>query len=291
MTPLRANLGLHLVALIWGASGVLGALISASPSIVTSGRSFFAALAIILFFRKRLFTELKQISRPNILSLLLTGVLLGIHWICFFKSIQAGGVAMGLVTYATAPTIIALLEVIFLKAEQSYSILLAALLSVAGVWMLHPVTNISALLDEGFVFGMGSALSVGVNWILVKRLLNKEVGFVPLSVLQIGGACLATLPMALMSDLAEVSKADLIYIFILGLVCSAIGQTICIKCLKYVRASKASIITSMEAPYGVILAVLFAGQTLTLKVITGVILVTLATVIVSIKPKAKSHAT
>jgi len=283
MTNRQSIVGMHLVALAWGTSAVLGAMISAPSAIITVGRCLFAMAALFLAFRFKPFLEFIALPRKLAFWIVINGIFIGLHWICFFGSVKFGSVALALVTYSTASILIAIGEVIFLRMPFRLSILLAAILSALGVWLIHPVQNSAQLLDLGLLYGMGSAFTITVVALAVKHLLSSGVGAVTISFNQLIFATIVSLPFAIYNGIAPVSWHDIYLIALLGVICTACGQTLFNFCAKSVRISSAAVIASMEVPYGVLMAAVILKQAVTLEVILGIIMVTTSAIMVSLK--------
>ena len=102
MTPRNALLAIHLGALMFGLSGVLGKLAESSALVITFGRALFAVLALLL---------VAQLLRPSgalpswrqRAGLALGGLLLGAHWLTFFIAVKIAGVGIATLGFASFP--------------------------------------------------------------------------------------------------------------------------------------------------------------------------------------------
>ena len=88
MTPLKATLLMHLVALLWGASGVLGSIITVPSTIVTAGRSICSVITLLLVFRVTAFRELTKLSFNAAFKVVLKG-----EFEVVFEVVHSAGVA------------------------------------------------------------------------------------------------------------------------------------------------------------------------------------------------------
>lgn len=278
---------MHLVALLWGVTGVLGAAASVDSSVLTAGRAAFALITIVIWFKPAAIKSAVSLQPKILATLLLIGVLLGIHWIFFFLSINKGGVAIGLVTYATTPTLIAIGEVLIGAAPLRLRTFFAAILSFVGVFTIHPIDNFTSLTKDGLGYGLLATLAIGIAALLSKRLLTNGVSPLELTLGQLTGALVVSLPIAFPHLSTSINAKDWLIVAGLGIICSAFGQTLFNKALMAVSVSTGSIIASMEAPYGVLLAKLLISQPLTLSVIVGVLLVTVSAILVSLPPRSE----
>src|SRR5699024_12581651 len=82
----RAVLLLHLTVLIWGFTGVLGGLISLEALPLVWYRVVIASISLWLF----LIFKRQQFALPlaEMTPILLVGILVGLHWPCFFYSLS-----------------------------------------------------------------------------------------------------------------------------------------------------------------------------------------------------------
>ena len=266
MTRIRALTYLHIAALLWGFSGVIGALTTVDSSVIACGRSILALIAVIAWFGIPKVKASIDLPPRVLFLLMLAGGLLGIHWIFFYLSITRGSVAIALATYAASIALIACAEVLLKWAPFRPIVIFSALLSFSGICIIHPITSLEALTERGFLYGAISSIVVACAGLLGKWILTThKISALSLTVGQLSGAIIATLPLALFHFSTDISGRDILIIAALGIFCSAIGQTLFNGGLKFVPIGTAAIIADMEAPYGVLLAAVLIGQPLTLR--------------------------
>ncbi|MFC2158171.1 EamA family transporter, partial [Acidobacteriota bacterium] len=102
MSRRNSLIELHVAVVLFGLAGLFGKWLALSPFIIVLGRVFFASLVLglILAAKKQSF---KITPRKNYWVFLSLGVLLAVHWVCFFQSIQVSTVAVGLLSYSSFP--------------------------------------------------------------------------------------------------------------------------------------------------------------------------------------------
>lgn len=107
-----ALLKVHGTALLFGASGIFGALIQSSADTLVLGRVLIAFSIISLYFliKKQ---PLAKLSNSAMSWQLLSGALLAAHWITFFIAVKIGGVALATLGFASFPAFVALFEILF----------------------------------------------------------------------------------------------------------------------------------------------------------------------------------
>lgn len=281
MTYSRAIAAMHLSALLWGLTGVLGAMTSLDSSILTVGRSIFALVAVTSWFGFGAVKAALHLRRGLQFRVVLGGFLLGLHWIFFFLSVAKGGVAIALVTYAAGAGFIAGAEVLLGWTKPKLASLIAPGLSFAGIYVMVPFTDLQSVLNnQGLVYGMISSFLLCVLAINGKSLMSRN-GVAPLAITtgQLLGAIIIGSPVALAYLPQAFTLKDLAILILLGAFCSAVGQTLYNRALQTVPAGTGAVIANMEAPYGVVLAALLVAQPITGEVAVGVVLVTLSSLV------------
>ena len=153
----------HLVAVLFGATGVLGELITADPVFITWGRAGFAVLSLALFGRL-LLTEPRSsvLGHGRWIALLLSGAILAVHWVTFFISVKVGGIAIATLGFASFPAFITLIEWGLLREAVTRAEWLRLWLVSLGLLLITPSFELSNLGTEGLLWGLLSGASFGV---------------------------------------------------------------------------------------------------------------------------------
>ncbi len=239
-------------------SGLFGKFISHSPVLIVQGRTIFAfgaLLLTLLILRKKIILRNYQ----EWLRLFLCGVILGLHWIAFFKSIQVSTVAIGLLTFASYPLFTTFLEPVFFQEKFSQKNILAVFTIICGLALMStsPSDN-----SEGVFLG---SIMQGVLWGLcggfgfaVLTLLNREQvrqnSPLLLTCWQNGFAAMVLLPWSLTVSW-DLTTAEWSLLFVLGVVCTVGGHSLLINGLRNVRAQIASMLIAGLEP---VIAIVFA---------------------------------
>jgi len=127
---------------------------------------------------------------------------------------------------------------------------------------------------SGFTFAVLSLC----NRMHAKKLPPLLVSFYQLSV-----AALITLPLVIISG-AQPSKTDIFLMMILGIVFTAIAQTLFIGSLRHIRAHLAGVTVALEPLYGIILAVIVLHEIPAWKTVVGGLVILSAVTGASIGP-------
>ena len=98
-SKLNDYLHLHFIVFIWGFTAILGKLITVNAVPLVWYRMLLASILIIFYFllRKKSFL----VDRKSGLKFVVSGILIALHWITFFKAIKISNVSVALVTMST----------------------------------------------------------------------------------------------------------------------------------------------------------------------------------------------
>ena len=97
----------NVAGLICGSTALFGKL-DVSPIWIVAGRGFFAAATVLLFAMAG--RAIFRLPLRDVLKIAGTAILLTLHWVTFFMSVQASGVAVATLTFATFPLMTLVLE-------------------------------------------------------------------------------------------------------------------------------------------------------------------------------------
>jgi len=293
MNPRTALGALHIGALMFGLTGVFGKLAAASPAIIVFGRAAFAVLALAVFARFASNTPWQKLRPRDGWRLLLSGLLLTGHWVSFFIAVKIAGVAIATLGFASFPAFTVLLEgLVFRERIRANEILLVVLVSI-GLVLVTPDFDLASGATAGLLWAVAS----GLLFSLLSLTNRAGAGFVPpvqaaLCQNLVVGACL--LPMAA-PQLSAVRPLDWLWIGLLGVVCTALAHSLFVASLRVIKARTAAVVFAMEPVYGISVAWLLFGETPTLRMLLGGVLIIAAIVVSSQlsgakKPLAGSEA-
>lgn len=259
-------LQIHIAVFLFGFAGLFGKFIHTDPAIITFGRTLFAGIAILigLILSK---TNLSIQSRKDLLTLLLSGIVLAVHWFCFFQAIQVSSVAVGLLSFSTFPLFVTFLEPYFFNEELKRSDVTVAVIVVIGLVLVIPSFDFSNHVTQGVIWGIFSGLTFACL-----SLLNRlhVVRYQPLAVAfyQHAFATGINLPAVVLSN-GLLSSQDILLLLILGIICTALAQWLFIGSLKHIKAQLASVIAGLEPVYGIVFALLLLNEVPTTRTIIG----------------------
>mgnify|MGYP001807152935 FL=1 len=257
-------------------TGLFGKFLTIAPLLIVQGRSIFAfgtLLIALVVMRKKLFFQ----DYREWIWLMVSGSILGIHWIAFFEAIQVSTVAIGLLSFASYPLFTTLLEPLFFKEVLRRKNVVAALIVICGLAIMassseEPNAIISGSVIQGLLWGLLAGFGFSVLTLLNRGYVRNHSPLL-LTCWQNGFAALVLLPWSL-SESWMISGKEWSLLFILGVICTVGGHTLLINGLRHVKAQIASLLIAGLEPVGAIVFALFLlGEIPSLQTLLGGLLI------------------
>ncbi len=272
-------LQLNFAVLLISTSGVLGRYITLDPVVTIFFRCIIAVLVFYLYCRWQKI-DLKVENKRDLLKMILGGILMGAHWVTYFYSLQYSSVAIALLSLFTYPVITAFLEPILFKTKFNKEHIALGLLVLAGIYFLSPEFDLENDYFIAVIFGIASAVFYSLRNLLMKREVNRYNGSA-LMFYQILVVSILLLPSVFYSEFGEV-VAQWKPLLVLAVLTTCIGHTLFLNSFRNFSITTASIMSSIQPVYGIILGIIFLSEIPTLKIVIGGTLIISAVVIESL---------
>jgi drug/metabolite transporter (DMT)-like permease len=272
--------GLLLATLFISTSGVLGKYIAMPSEVIIW---FRASLAMVFLYAYCSYKNLKIKSPKHYKPFFISGVLMAVHWVTYFYALKLANVALGVLSLYTFPIMIALLEPLFLKVKFNPIYILLGLTVLTGLYILTPEFNIESSQVKGIMFGVFSAFCYAIRVLILKQHVANYHGTM-LMFYQTLIITVVMLPIFFFMDVSGL-KSQFPYLLLLAFLTTAIGHSLMLHSLKFFSASTASIISSLQPIFGIILAFLFLQEMPTTNTFFGGGLILLTVVVESIRSK------
>jgi len=274
LTRTQSLFAVHLVAVLFGATGVLGELITADPAFITWGRAAFAVLALGLFGRLLLTQpRLSVLGHGRWVALLGSGAILALHWVTFFISVKVGGIAIATLGFASFPAFITLIEWGLLREKVTRAEWVRLWLVSLGLLLITPSFELSNLGTEGLLWGLLSGASFGVLAVLNRRYLS-EVNAFAVAGLQNAVVFLVMSPWVL-GSLGHISLTNWLWVAVLGVLCTGLAHLLFVSSLRHLPARSAGLVVALEPIYAIAFAWWFFSQEPSLRTLLGATLIIL----------------
>ncbi len=263
-------LEINLAMLFISTSGVLGRYIQLPPELTIALRGVLAALFLGAFILWRKTSW--HIASKDRMAILIGGIFLGAHWVLYFYALQLSNVAIGMLSIFTYPVITSLLEPVFLKTKLQVIHILLAILVLFGLYLLAPEFSLESDYTIAIILGVISALCYALRNLIMKTKVQKYEGTV-LMWYQIVIVSALLIPVLFMNVDWFSVKEQLPYLALLGLLTTTIGHTLFLSSFKHFSVTTASLMSSAQPIYGIILGILFLEEIPSLRTVIGGVLI------------------
>lgn len=261
---------LHIAVMLFGLSGVIGQFVEVPSVMVALGRVVCSSVLLFLItvIKKDI---LKLNSKKDYGLIVLTGIVMAVHWTTFFQSIQVSSVAIGTITFSTFPLFLTFLEpLIFHEKLRRQSIFTAVILFI-GVVITIPEFSMENNTTVGIVWGMICSFTYAVMTLANRYFSSRYSGRI-ICLYEQGTAAITLLP-ALFIVKTQWRAPDIIGVAFIGFICTAFAYSLYVSAQKNVKAQTAGIISGMETVYGIIYALLFLGEIPSVRELVGGIVI------------------
>ncbi len=251
----KSYLHLHLIVFIWGFTAILGELISLDALPLVWFRMLMAVsfIAIFIFYKKINLT----IPRKTLISFLLLGFVIALHWLTFFKAIKVSNVSVTLACLSTGAFFTSFLEPILYKRKVVWYEVFFGLIVVGGLYIIF---NFEGDYYLGIILALTSAflsaLFSVINGKYAKMYDSTVISFYEL----FGGVLCFSIYLLFTGSFSReffiLQPSDWIYLLILSSICTAYAFIASVKVMKYISPYTVMLTINLEPIYGIILALL-----------------------------------
>ena len=250
----KAYLQLHIAIFLYGFTAILGKLITLSELSLVWWRMLLTTISF-LFFPKmiQLFKAIPVKVRWQLFGI---GIIIALHWVCFFGAIKYSNVSICLVCMATGAFFTAIIEpIVFKQSIKKYEIFLG-LMIIPGMYLVVQSTSWDMM--TGIVLAIISAILAVFFSIFNKRMVDHTDTNV-ITFVELGSGWLfltLLLPFYLYYFETSIQPTwlDLGYLLVLALLCTTLAFVLNLNALKHISAFNANLAINLEPVYGILLA-------------------------------------
>ena len=284
MTDTKNGLSILYVAVfLLALNGLFSKVIPLDAVSVTQLRSVLAAITLFLFalLRKR---EFRLSSARQYLGVYSIGIIMGLHWITFFHSMQVSTVAIGMLSLFTYPIITVLLEPFFNKIRVKTSDIVAGVVVLIGVLMMvkDDLHQFDSSVMQGVFWGVISAFLFSIRNLLQKY-HHPAVSSDGLILHQVIAIALMLLVFVDYSEVASLESGDWLMLVLLGAVSTATAHSLLSYSLKHLPAKSVAMISCLQPLFATLFAWLLLNETPTQSIVLGGLIIVSVALYESIK--------
>ncbi len=277
-TQQQSLLYLHSAVLLFGGTALFSKLIGLPALDITVYRTAVAAIVlfIVLSLQKK---NIRLASTKDYGVALLLGIVVGIHWVTYFASMQMAGVTVGIIAFFTYPVITVFLEPLFTRflsknkvsSKPKQKDILIAFIVMVGIFLLIPEISLGNQVTLGIATGVLSAFFFALRNILHKNYFSHYSG--PHTMLYQTLVAFFMLCLFVEVPLMDVTNNDWLLILLVGVIFTAMPHALFASSLRHLSATTAGLISCLQPLYGSVLAFLLLSERVDMWTIIGGLLV------------------
>jgi drug/metabolite transporter (DMT)-like permease len=265
---LKHNLHLHLIVFVWGFTAVLGKLISLDALPLVWWRMSLAVLLILgyIYYKKTSF----KLSKKDIVLLLISGLIIALHWITFFKAIKVSNISITLACLSTGAFFTSILEPIFYKRKMVWYEIVFGLVVLVGLYFVIESSepnfikkslssNMSGTM-QGVLLALTSAF-LSATFSIINGKFAQRIDATIVSFYELFGGVLFLSAFMLFSgqftvEFFTITASDLMWLFVLASICTAYAFIASVAVMKFISPYTVMLTINLEPVYGIALAIL-----------------------------------
>ena len=258
----RTLILLHLAVFLAGWTGIFGRLISLGGLPLVWYRMAISVVTLVLAL-----VGLRKFHIPrggDWARIGACGFILAIHWVAFYASIQASNVSVGVACIATTSFFTALLNVLFNRKEASWKEFAISFISIVGVMLIF---SLDVRYRLGIALGLLCAFAYAVFSMLHIRTAKKtgEDSATMLLFELVGGflfltVCLPLFLRLIPSGSIVPTRADVVWLLILGSVLTILPFLLQLHALRRLSAFTVNLAYNLEPVYSIAFAAVIFGE-------------------------------
>ncbi len=249
---------MHFIVILLGFTGVLGKLIDCGSTVLVWYRMLIAFVFLLAYIY---FTSNFKISKKNFIQILGIGFVVAAHWLFFFESIKVSNVSVAVVCMGTSSLFSSFLEPLILKRKIQIRELV---LSVVVLFAIGLALNADFSYVLGFIYGIIAAFLATLFTILNALYVNKVSSEKITLIEMLGGLLIISVYLMFSAEInfddLSISTRDIIYLIILGGVCTSFAFVISIEVMKFLSPYNVIMAVNLEPVYSVLLALFIFGE-------------------------------
>lgn len=257
----KNHLHLHFLVFIAGFTAILGKLITIEAVSLVWYRMLIASVLMIIYV-KIAKIDLK-VSKKSLVKLSVAGVVIALHWITFFGSIDASNISITLAMFSTGAFFASFIEPIIYKRKIIWYEILFGVVVIVGVYI---ITQSEMKHIKGILLGISSAFFSSLFAVMNGKFLEEhsatKISFYEF----ISGVIFISIFIQIFGEgfsleYFKLSGSDFGYLFILASICTTYAFIASVYVMKHISPYTVVLTYNLEPVYGVLLALIYFPET------------------------------
>ena len=256
-------LQIHIAVILFGFTAILGELIHLPAIVLVWWRVLLTVFSLLFFIKFG--RELKQLPKSLMIRYAGIGVIIGLHWICFYGSLKLSNASICLICLSTTAFFTSIIEPIIIKRKIDKKEMFIGSLMIPGMVLI--VNNVDIGYLNGIIVGLLSALFASIFTVLNKVYI-KEADPYTISFIELSGAWVLVSVVLLVMTLSGIhlssyipaTSIEWVWLLIFAFFCTTLAQVLSLKALKHLSTFTVNLVVNLEPIYGIILAVIILHE-------------------------------
>ena len=247
---------LHFLVFIAGFTAILGELITIGSIPLVWFRMVIAAILMLIYIK---FSKINLKVKPKtIVKFSIAGLIIALHWITFFESINQANISITLSMFASGAFFASLIEPLFYKRKVIWYEILFGIVVILGVWL---ITQTEFRYINGIILGISSALFSTLFAVLNGKFVEQHNATTISFYEFLSGIACISIFILLFDDgfsksFFQLKSTDWLYLIILGSICTAYAFIAAVYVMKYISPYTVVLTYNLEPIYGIVLALI-----------------------------------
>ena len=264
--------------LIYGSIGYILHFVNLPSEIVVLARGVIGSLFIFVFLKvTKRSIDIKAIKK-NLKYLIISGVSLGLNWVCLFASYRVGTVAVGSLCNYMAPIILVMLSPFLYNEKISFKKAMCIIGALIGIVLVSGVLEINSEVNIACVLlGLGAA--VGFVLIIIYNRKLKDISVYDKVIVQLSTSALTVLPYVIFNNLHTTlvfDKQSIMLLIVLGVIHTGVAYCLYFGSINDIPTQTLAIFGYIEPVASVLSSALLLHEPISTFGIIGAILILLS---------------
>lgn len=290
---LKAYSWLTFCVVVWGSNFIFGKILvlDFSPALLTMLRLLFIVILLIglTLFKKRF----KPINKSDFFAVFFLGVI-GVflnQW-SFFKGLQTADPTTSALILATTPILTSILAAIFLKEKLTMRMLIGTIVAIIGIYFVVTKGTFSSIhIEEGLIWIVVTMITFAIMIIMTRFLSSRTDPLTITLYSNIIGFIMAIPFVYLLDSPIRISSnfSDWALLICTAIVVHGIANLIWNNNIRFVDASKASILSNLEPFVAMIMGLIVLSKPITSAEMVGSLFIVGGVVLSTYQRKLKQR--
>lgn len=249
-------LHLHFLVFIAGFTAILGELITITAIPLVWFRMVIASILMLIYIK---IAKVKLRASPKaIVKFSIAGIIIALHWITFFGSIDVANISIALAMFSSGAFFASLIEPLIFKRAVIWYEIIFGILVIIGVFV---ITQSEFKYINGIILGIISAFLSSLFAVLNGTYLKQHTATVISFYEFLSGVLFISIYIfffgeGFSTEFFNLSTSDYGYLFILASVCTAYAFIASVYVMRFISPYTVVLTYNLEPIYGIVLALL-----------------------------------